>query len=157
VEWLDTDTSNCTVARALGLVGDRWALLVLRDAFNGVHRFDELHRHLGIAPTVLTRRLDTLVGNGLMERVPYRAGGQRTRYEYRLTAKGWDLHPAVVALMAFGDKYLADPEGPPVRLSHTGCGAEVGVRVTCADGHDLTPRDITVEPGPSAHLRPVGA
>ena len=126
MEWLETDTSNCTVARTLGLVGDRWALLVLRDAFNGVRRFDDLHRHLGIAPTVLTRRLDGLVEAGLMTRVPYREQGQRTRHEYRLTATGWDLYPAVLALMAFGDKHLADPAGPPVRLTHRGCGAERG-------------------------------
>jgi DNA-binding HxlR family transcriptional regulator len=156
VEWLETDTANCTVARTLGLVGDRWALLVLRDAYNGVRRFDELHTHLGIAPTVLTRRLDTLVGAGLMARVPYREAGQRTRHEYRLTAMAWDLHPAVLALMAFGDKHLADPEGPPVRLTHTGCGAGVGVRVTCAEGHDLAPRDIAVGPGPSARPRRQG-
>ena len=154
MEWLETDTANCTVARTLGLVGDRWALLVLRDAFNGVRRFDDLHRHLGIAPTVLTRRLDDLVEAGLMTRVPYRERGQRTRHEYRLTATGWDLYPAVLALMAFGDKHLADPAGPPVRLTHRGCGADVGVRVTCAEGHEVGSRDVEVGPGPSAILRP---
>jgi DNA-binding HxlR family transcriptional regulator len=145
-------TDNCTVARTLALVGDRWTLLVLREAFNGVRRFDDLHRHLGVAPNVLSRRLATLVADGLLERAPYRDAGQRTRHEYRLTPKGWDLQPVVVALMAFGDRHLADPEGPPVRLRHTGCGAPVGVRVACEDGHDVTPRHITVEPGPSAHL-----
>lgn len=153
MRWLDFSTDNCTIARTLGLVGDRWSLLVLREAFNGVRRFDDLHRHLGIAPTVLTKRLDQLVGNGLLERVPYQEAGQRVRHEYRLTTVGWDLQPVVIAIMAFGDKHLADPEGPPVRLEHAGCGAAVRTTLTCDDGHLLNSRrEIAVAPGPSAHL-----
>lgn len=153
MRWLDFSTENCTVARTLSLIGDRWSLLVLREAFNGVRRFDDLHRHLGIAPTVLTARLDTLVHNGLLDRVPYQEPGRRTRHEYRLTSRGWDLHPVVVALMAFGDKHLADPEGPPVRLRHAGCGAPVRVSLTCEDGHLVgSPQHVSVEPGPSAQL-----
>lgn len=154
MEWLDFDTGNCTVARTLGLVGDRWSLLVLREAFNGVRRFDDLHRHLGIAPTVLTKRLDELVSNRLLTRVPYQAPGQRARHEYRLTAIGWDLQPVVIAIMAFGDKHLADPAGPPVRLEHVGCGATVIPQLTCGDGHQLdSPREISATPGPSARTR----
>jgi DNA-binding HxlR family transcriptional regulator len=151
MDWLDFDTGNCTVARTLGLVGDRWSLLVLREAFNGVRRFDDLHRHLGIAPTVLTKRLDELVRNGLLSRAPYQERGQRVRQEYRLTPVGWDLQPVVIAIMAFGDKHLADPEGPPVRLEHAGCGAAVKPQLACEDGHQLaSPREISLTPGPSA-------
>jgi DNA-binding HxlR family transcriptional regulator len=151
MRWLDLSTENCTVARTLRLIGDRWSLLVLREAFNGVRRFDDLHRHLGIAPAVLSARLATLVGNGLLERVPYRELGQRVRDEYRLSARGWDLHPVVVALMAFGDKHLADPEGPPIELRHEECGAPVRITLTCAAGHHVdSPKQIDVTPGPSA-------
>jgi len=151
MDWLDFDTGNCTVARTLRLVGDRWSLLVLREAFNGVRRFDDLHRHLGIAPTVLTKRLDELVQSGLLRRVPYQEPGKRARHEYRLTAMGWDLQPVVIAIMAFGDKHLADPEGPPVRLEHADCGALVQPRLTCEHGHSLaSPQEIRVRPGPSA-------
>jgi DNA-binding HxlR family transcriptional regulator len=153
MDWLDFDTGNCTVARTLSLVGDRWSLLVLREAFNGVRRFDDLHRHLGIAPTVLTKRLDELVRSGLLHRAPYQEPGRRARHEYRLTPMGWDLQPVVIAIMAFGDKHLADPEGPPVRLEHADCGALVQPRLTCEDGHPLaSPREIRVQPGPSAHM-----
>jgi DNA-binding HxlR family transcriptional regulator len=154
MRWLDFSTDNCTVARTLRLIGDRWSLLVLREALNGVRRFDDLQSHLGIAPTVLTARLDTLVRNELLERVPYQEPGRRTRHEYRLTAKGRDLHPVVVALMAFGDKHLADPEGPPVQLRHADCGAPVRITLSCEEGHQVSsPRDITVRPGPSARNR----
>jgi DNA-binding HxlR family transcriptional regulator len=158
MDWLDFDTGNCTVARTLGLVGDRWSLLVLREAFNGVRRFDDLHRHLGIAPTVLTKRLDELVTNGLLTRAPYQAAGQRTRHEYRLTPKGWDLQPVVISIMAFGDKHLADPAGPPVRLEHVGCGAAVIPQLTCENGHRIdSARAIFVTPGPSARTRRTAA
>lgn len=147
---------NCSVARALDVVGDKWTLLVLRDAFNGVRRFDDLQRRLGAARTVLSARLATLVEQGVLDKVPYREPGQRERDEYRLTEKGRDLQPVVVALLKFGDKHLADPDGPPVDLYHRDCGAPVGVRFVCEEGHVLeSPRELRSAAGPGA--RPLAA
>ncbi|MEW2522902.1 winged helix-turn-helix transcriptional regulator [Actinacidiphila alni] len=152
MKWLDVDTENCSVRRTLDLIGDRWSLLVLRDAMNGVRRFDAFRRHMGLSEAVLADRLRKLVAAGVLETRPYREPGARTRSEYRLTAKGWDLWPAMIALMQWGDKYTADPEGPVLEVRHTGCDAEVRAVVECpADHAPLTPREVTVRPGPSAH------
>lgn len=147
-------TANCTVQRTLDIVGEKWTLLVLRDAMNGVRRFDDFHRHVGLSEAVLSDRLRTLVAGGILETRPYREPGRRTRNEYRLTGKGWDLWPVVMALMQWGDRYAADPEGPPIHVTHTGCGEPVRAVVECSGAHgELTWRDVEVEPGPSA--RPV--
>ena len=151
MRWLDWSTDNCSVARALDLVGDRWTLQILRDAYNGVRRFDELHRHLEISPTVLTARLAHLVERGVLTRRPYQQDGTRTRHEYRLTAMGRDLYPVVIAMMNFGDAYLADEAGPPVLLEHADCGAPVAVTLTCTQGHLIdSARDVRAIPGPGA-------
>jgi DNA-binding HxlR family transcriptional regulator len=151
VKWLDVDTENCSVRRALDVIGDRWSLLLLRDAMNGVHRFDAFHRHVGLSEAVLADRLRKLVAAGILETRPYREPGARTRSEYRLTAKGWDLWPAMIALMQWGDKYAADPEGPVLEVRHAGCDAPVRAVVECQDEHTvLTPQQVTARPGPSA-------
>ena len=159
-EWKDIDLANCSVARTLDVVGDRWTLLVLRDALNGVRRFEELQHRLGAARTVLSARLATLVEHGVLDRVPYREPGQRERFEYRLTEKGRDLQPVVLALLEFGDKHLADPEGPPVEVRHADCGAAVHVALVCDAGHAVeSPKELRRCPGPGARLRdpsPVG-
>jgi DNA-binding HxlR family transcriptional regulator len=127
-------------------VGERWTLLIIRDAINGVRRFQDFHRHVGLSRPLLADRLRKLVAAGILETRPYREEGQRERDEYVLTRKGWDLQPAMVALMQWGDAYLADAPGPPIRLLHRECGHEVhaAVRCSCHD-RDLTPRDIRVE------------
>lgn len=142
------DEPLCSVARALDVVGTRSALLLLREAFYGTRRFDDFARRVGVTEQVAATRLKELVADGLLERVPYREPGQRTRHEYRLTPKGRDLYPVLVALLQWGDAHAPAPAGTPVELVHTGCGAPVGVRVRCAAGHDLAPRDVTVLPGP---------
>jgi DNA-binding HxlR family transcriptional regulator len=150
----ELDLSNCSVARTLDVVGDRWTLLVLRDACNGVRRFDDLQRRLGAARTVLSARLGALVEHGILDRVPYRDPGQRERYEYRLTEKGRDLQPVVLALLQFGDKHLADPDGPPVEVRHADCGAAVHVELVCDEGHHVeSPRELRSAPGPGARFR----
>jgi DNA-binding HxlR family transcriptional regulator len=152
--WADVSTDNCSIARTLQIVGEKWTLLVLRDAFNGFRRFEDLQNRLGVARQVLADRLDRLVSEGILERRPYREPGQRTRHEYRLTDKGRDLYPALVALMHWGDRYVADPEGAPVLLTHRDCGAPVRVTITCEDEHRVgSPREITARPGPGAKLR----
>ncbi len=139
---------NCSIARTLELVGERWTLMVLRDVFLGVQRFDEMQRDLGVARNVLSARLERLVGEGILTKVPY--SERPLRYEYKLTDKGLDLWPIVVELLRWGDRHAA-PGGPPVVLRHRECGGELGERRICARcGEPLGPRDVDVEPGPGA-------
>jgi len=148
---LDYDTAGCTIAAALEVVGERSTFLVLREAFNGVRRFDDMQRRTGMPRQVLSSRLARLVGDGILRKVPYREEGQRPREEYRLTDKGLDLFPLVVALLTWGDKYAAGPDGPPVLLTHSGCGAPVHLTLTCTAGHVLgSARDVAPLPGPAA-------
>ena len=128
------------MARTAEVVGDGWTVLVLRDLFNGVRRFDDLATHLGVARNVLTRRLTALVEEGIVERVPYREPGARERHEYRLTAAGRDLRPVLLAMLAWGDAHRGGPDGPPVRVEHPECGAPVHVELRCGEGHMLDPR-----------------
>jgi DNA-binding HxlR family transcriptional regulator len=153
MRWLDYDGEACSASRALGVLGDRWTLLVLREIFNGVRRFDDISRHLGIARDVLTRRLTSLVDEGVIKRVPYQSPGERTRYEYRLTEAGLDLRPILLALIEWGDKYRADG-GVPMTLVHPECGAKVRLAMVCEAGHAL-PDDarLKMTPGPGARLR----
>lgn len=126
------------MARALAVVGDHWTLLVLREAFYGVRRFDEMRAHLEVSRAVLTARLAALVEHGVLERVPYRASGQRTRFEYQLTRKGEDLLTVLVALMQWGDDHLPQPErGRPSRLVHATTGAEVRARLVEEGGRPV--------------------
>lgn len=110
---LDWELDNCTIARAMAILGERWTVVVLREVFTGVRRFDDMRERTGIPRQVLTNRLARLVEEGLLRREPYREPGARQRHEYRLTDKGLDLWPMLVALLAWGDRYLADPEGSP--------------------------------------------
>jgi DNA-binding HxlR family transcriptional regulator len=151
VRWNDYDSAFCSVARSVEVLGDRWTVLVLRDVFNGVRRFDDLSRHLGIARDVLTKRLSALIEEGILTRVPYRQPGARTRYEYRLTPAGLDLRPVLIALLEWGDRYRSDGAGPPITLTHEECGEPVRVRVECAAGHEIQARTrLRLEPGPGA-------
>lgn len=140
---LSWDRSRCSVAGTLAVVGEKWSLLVLREAFFGVRRFADFQRVLGAPKAVLSDRLATLVEQGVLTRVPYQAEGERQRHEYRLTAKGRDLYPTLVALMQWGDTYLADGS-PPVELTHADCGAPVHLELTCEAGHRVAgPREVT--------------
>jgi DNA-binding HxlR family transcriptional regulator len=152
--WTDFDSGTCSVARTAALVGDAWTVLVLRDMFNGVRRFDDLAQHLGIARNVLTRRLGGLVEAGLVERVPYREPGRRERHEYRLTPAGKDLRTVLTALRDWGDRHLAGEAGKPVVIRHADCGAEVHAELRCEAGHLIEPHTrLTSDPGPGARLR----
>jgi DNA-binding HxlR family transcriptional regulator len=137
------DRSRCSVAGTLAVVGEKWSLLVLREAFLGVRRFADFQRHLGAPKAVLTDRLTTLVAQGILSRVPYQAEGERQRLEYRLTTKGIDLYPTLVALMRWGDRYVADDGTPPLALEHRDCGSPVHLALTCDDGHEISgPREV---------------
>lgn len=147
-EW---DRSRCSVAGTLTVVGEKWSLLVLREAFLGVRRFADFHRALGAPKAVLTDRLNTLVNQEILQRVPYQAHGERQRQEYRLTQKGLDLYPTLVALMAWGDKYLIGDDSVPLRLQHRDCGQPVHLALICDAGHELGgARDVRPIPGVTA-------
>jgi DNA-binding HxlR family transcriptional regulator len=152
-------TVNCSVARALSVVGERWSLLIVREAFDDVRRFADFRARLGVASNLLSARLDALVEAGVMCRVPYREPGERQRFEYELTERGIDLRPVLIALLQWGDKYLADPEGPSVIVRHRtpqdqpACEEPVRLVLECGGGHShLPPSAVRRAPGPSAQL-----
>lgn len=144
-------TDNCSVARAMSILGERWTLVVLREIFNGIRRFDQIREHAGVPRQVLTNRLAMLCDAGVLRRHPYRAPGERERHEYRLTPKGFDLFPVLVAVKEWGDRHLADPAGPPLDIIHRDCGTHVHAHLVCERGHHLeSPRDAVPRPGPGA-------
>jgi DNA-binding HxlR family transcriptional regulator len=142
------DDQNCSIARSLELIGERWTILIIRDLFLGLRRFDDFQRSLGVSRGILSDRLDRLVESGILERRLYQERPER--YEYRLTDKGRDLWPITVGLLKWGDRYYAE-NGPPRVILHRGCGGEVTERLRCAKcGADLTARDVEARPGPGA-------
>lgn len=151
MDWKELDSTRCSVARTAAVVGDSWTVLVLRDLFNGIHRFDELATHLGVARNVLTRRLTTLIDEGIVDRVPYQEPGRRERHEYRLTPAGRELRPVIIAMLAWGDAHRAGPDGPPMRVEHRECGTDVHVELRCAAGHLIEDATrLRSVPGPGA-------
>lgn len=141
------DSGNCSVGRTLEVIGDRWTMLVLREAFFGVRRFDRMQHNLGIARNILADRLQKLVGHGVLERRLYQERPER--FEYRLTRKGLDLYPSLVTLMKWGDTYMADPAGAPLKLIHESCGHPADPRLACGHcGEPLDAHEVRVEPGP---------
>ena len=144
------DNQVCSIARALEAIGDRWTMLVIRDAFVGVRRFDEFQQRLGIARNVLTDRLTRLVDEGILEKSEYQE--RPKRFEYRLTAKGVDLFPVMVSLMKWGDRHAPDENGPPMAVVHRDCGGEVDERLLCTRcGEPVTALNAEArQPVPSA-------
>jgi DNA-binding HxlR family transcriptional regulator len=157
--WRDLDSATCSIARTMAVLGEPWTMLVVRDLLHGVRRFDDLVAHLGIARTVLTRRLAVLAEAGLVETAEYREPGRRARREYRPTPACLELRPVLMALMAWGDRHRADEDGPPVVVRHEGCGEPVELVAECAAGHRLALDDpgdrVRSTPGPGA--RPVSS
>jgi len=140
--------TNCSIARTLDIVGTKSAMLIMREAFFGTRRFDDFARRVGIGEPATAARLKELTGAGLLERVPYQEPGQRTRYEYRLTPKGRDLLPVIVALRQWGDTWTVEDTGPSVVARHRNCGAPVHAVLECDLGHAVRPHDMEIEPGP---------
>jgi DNA-binding HxlR family transcriptional regulator len=136
--------ARCPIARTLDVVGTRSAFLILREAFYGSTRFEQFVALAGISEPIAAARLRELAGEGLLEKVPYREPGRRTRYEYRLTEQGADLLPALAAMMAWGDRWLI-PDRVGVQLTHSGCGGEVGVALTCDAGHEVGAGELQLE------------
>lgn len=132
---------RCTIARTLDVVPTRSAFLILREAFYGTTRFGDFAERVGISEPVAAARLRELVKQGLLERESYREPGQRTRPGYRLTDKGAELFPVLVALMQWGDRWL-DADGGPVALTHRDCGEPVEVQLRCRAGHAVAPGEL---------------
>ena len=143
-----------SVARTVGVIGDRWTFLILREAFFGVRRFSELARNLGLSRKILSERLQKLVAYEILERRPYQIDPER--HEYVLTRVGRDLYPAIVALLRWGDEHLAGDEGPPLVLRHRICGKNAAPRLVCSHcGEEILAEDVQPEPGPGARIAAV--
>ena len=153
-EALEWSIDGCTIGRAMEILGEKWTIVVLRQVFNGVRRFDDMRVRTGIPRQVLTNRLAMLVEHDVLNRRPYQEPGARVRHEYRLTPKGLDLYPVLIAVAAWGDRYLADPEGPPLEFAHRGCGSLVHAEIRCAGCRDVGGnREIVPRAGPGARRR----
>ena len=144
---ISTEPRTCSVARALEIVGEKWALLAVREVFLGNRRFDEMVRRTGAPRDTMTARLKTLVAAGVLER---RAVSEHPpRFEYRLTEAGLDLYPVIVSLMQWGDRYLTDGDAPPMVLTHN-CGHTLGAVTTCSScGELIHARDVRPTPHPN--------
>ncbi|HEY2669572.1 MAG TPA: helix-turn-helix domain-containing protein [Rugosimonospora sp.] len=142
------ESQNCSAARALEVVGERWSMLIVRDAlFRGITRFSAFQRSLGIAPNILTARLDGFVAAGIMELRPH--AERPAQHDYLLTEKGRDLAGVVVALTAWGDRWDA-PDGPPIVFTHPECGDDVAQQLVCGTCAAVTPASIATRPGPGS-------
>jgi DNA-binding HxlR family transcriptional regulator len=153
VRWSDIGEQICPIARALSVVGDRWALLVVREAFLGTLRFEDFQERTGAARNVLSDRLEKLVEHGVLERHPYQE--KPTRHEYRLTEKGLDLYPVMMALVRWGDRWLDDGRGRPIECQHKPCGRVMHMEAVCSEcGERLDPRAVDVRLGPALRADP---
>lgn len=147
----DYPALDCSVAKALEVIGERWSLLIVRSVMHGNRRFGEMQESLGIARNVLSARLQRLVDEEILERRAYQESPPR--YEYFLTQKGLDLWPALIALLNWGDRYSPSPEGPRRLIVHKECGGTVSERGICEScGKLLTARDAKQVPGPGAKV-----
>ena len=146
MRWDKLDREHCSLARTLAVIGDRWTLMILRDAFMRVRRFEDFEKSLKIARRVLSERLALLVKEGVLCKVPYQEGP--TRYEYRLTEKGLALYPALISLVHWGDRYYAGKAGPPIVHTHKPCGHDFRSVLTCSEcGEVLDARAVAIRPG----------
>lgn len=145
MQWKDLPDQPCSLARTLAVIGDRWTLLVLRDAFLRVRRFEDFQASLGIARRVLTERLTMLVDEGILEKRPYQQRPER--HEYRLTPKGLDLYPAILALVHWGDRHYAGADGPPMLHRHKRCGHDFRSVLSCSEcGEPVIATEVEARP-----------
>ena len=145
---------NCSVADALQLIGEWWTILIIREAFFGTRRFEDFQRHLGIARNILTARLRTLCDTGILDRVPVKEGAKR--HEYKLTNMGHDLLPTIIAISQWGDRWLHEETGAPVKYLERATGEEIeDIVVLSRDGCQLSEWDLKLVPGEGANERTI--
>ena len=143
MKWSDLAQERCSVARSVAVIGDRWTLMILRDCFLGIRRFEDFERRLGISRSIIAERLKTLTDEGVLRREAYQ--DRPVRHEYRLTDKGLALHPVMMAIVHWGDVHYAGDEGPPLIHRHKACGCDFTPVQTCsACGGAVTARDVEV-------------
>ena len=148
MRWDDIDKQVCSVARSLSVVGERWTMLIIRDAFLGTRRFDEFQRNLGITRHRLSERLGKLVDAGVLVKVPY--NDRPLRYEYRLTRKGLGLYPVLLTLARWGDEWMDKGEGVPMEYVHQKCGQITQPVLTCSECNEpLKPQEVVPQLGPA--------
>jgi DNA-binding HxlR family transcriptional regulator len=151
MKWDSLEEESCSIARTLAVIGDRWTLLILRDAFLGSRRFDAFQASLGISRHRLADRLGRLVRHGVLRRERYQA--HPPRFEYRLTDKGIDLYGVVVSIAGWGDRHHAGRRGPAIERVHRGCGHAATLRLTCEHcGEPVTARDMRARPRGAQHM-----
>lgn len=159
MRWNELGDEACSLARTVSVIGDRWTLLILRDCFLRVRRFEDFQTRLGVARAVLADRLDKLVESFVLTKVAYQQ--RPTRYEYRLTPKGLDLYPVVMAMVHWGDVHMSGKAGRPVLHRHLTCGHVFDPVMTCSEcGEAVAPREVQVLVGPGGvdpHHLPPGA
>jgi DNA-binding HxlR family transcriptional regulator len=152
MRWDEINTIECSIARALSVVGDRWTMMIVRDVFLGIRRFDAMQQDLGLTPHRLSHRLSKLVRAGILARVEYEK--RPRRFGYRLTEKGIDLFPLIVVLNTWGDRWMAGRAGAPIELVHRNCGHAIEPALTCPGCNEkILPREMSLRPGPALKHR----
>jgi DNA-binding HxlR family transcriptional regulator len=152
MQWNELGEQTCSMSRTLSVIGDRWTLLILRDCFLKVRRFDDFQSRLGIGRPILADRLQKLVDSFVLTKVAYQQSP--TRYEYRLTQKGLDLYPVIMAIVHWGDVHMSGKKGRPLLHRHLTCGHDFDPVQVCSEcAEALDPRKVQVLPGPGAASR----
>jgi DNA-binding HxlR family transcriptional regulator len=152
MRWNELGTEDCSLARAISVIGDRWTLLILRDCFLRVRRFEDFQERLGITRPILASRLKKLVDEFVLTKVAYQQ--RPVRYEYRLTPKGLDLYPVLMALVHWGDVHMAGKKGRPLLHTHEPCGKDFDPLMVCSEcGGPLVARQVRVHAGPGSRSR----
>ena len=152
MRWNEIDTMTCSIARTLSVIGDRWTMLIIRDVFLGIRRFEAIQRDLRLTSHRLSDRLRKLVRDGILKRVAYEEHPRR--FEYRLTEKGIDLYPLIVVMIGWGDRWMAGREGTPVELVHRPCGYSIKPELVCPSCKSkIEPREMSARPGPALRDR----
>jgi DNA-binding HxlR family transcriptional regulator len=149
MKWSALAQEPCSIARSVAVIGDRWTLMILRDCFLGIRRFEDFERRLGISRSIIADRLKRLAEEGVLRREAYQEGP--VRHEYRLTDKGLGLHPVIMAIVHWGDTHYAGEAGPPLLHRHKACGCDFTPVMTCSEcGEPVGARDVEVRIGPGA-------
>jgi DNA-binding HxlR family transcriptional regulator len=143
MKWTELPDQTCSVARSVAVIGDRWTLMILRDLFLGVRRFEAFEQRLGISRSIIAERLKKLTDEGVLRREAYQQNP--ARHEYRLTDKGLALHPVIMAIVHWGDVHYAGTDGPPLIHRHKACGCDFAPVQTCSEcGEPVAARDVEV-------------